>query len=491
MRQFLTESLGLAASGGVAGLVAARWFSRALVATMAAGSSIAAGAAPDWRVLTFTSAISLAACILAGLAPGLHALRANLNPGLKARQANSTAGKLLVAAQLAISMVLVVGSVLFTDTLVQLNRVDRGLRTSGVLTFRVRSSDGYAATRQWSSLGSLEDVLNQTPGVASAAAAQTIPIGGGVWYRGVHVEGQGGPQDEPQNVAFNAIGAKYFATIGEPLLLGREFTRRDDASAPRVAIVNETFARHYLAGKSALSRRVTVGVPYQIVGVVRDARSLDLRHPPEPSMFVPWQQLGDANPINFSFLIRVTAGDPGALAPLLPALVRQADAGYRLRAVNTYDDLIGDTVITERIMAALGGFFGLLALMVACLGVLGVMAFQVWRRTNEIGIRIALGAGRGGILALILREAAVLAAAGCAIGAAAALPLTGLTQSLLFGAQEPRRFLHGSRRTHFRCSGGRLVPGPPRGAHRPAWGFAPGLNRPSPHWPHAFYGGAR
>ena len=423
--------------------------------------------------------------------PGLHALRANLNPGLKARQANSTAGKLLVAAQLAISMVLVVGSVLFTDTLVQLNRVDRGLRTSGVLTFRVRSSDGYAATRQWSSSACSKTFSTKLPASLPRPPLRPSRSAAASGIAASMSKARSGPQDEPQNVAFNAIGAKYFATIGEPLLLGREFTRRDDASAPRVAIVNETFARHYLAGKSALSRRVTVGVPYQIVGVVRDARSLDLRHPPEPSMFVPWQQLGDANPINFSFLIRVTAGDPGALAPLLPALVRQADAGYRLRAVNTYDDLIGDTVITERIMAALGGFFGLLALMVACLGVLGVMAFQVWRRTNEIGIRIALGAGRGGILALILREAAVLAAAGCAIGAAAALPLTGLTQSLLFGAQEPRRFLHGSRRTHFRCSGGRLVPGPPRGAHRPAWGFAPGLNRPSPHWPHAFYGGAR
>jgi predicted permease len=442
MRQFLTESLLLAAAGGIAGLVLAGWFSRALLGTMAPDSSLAIAAGPDWRVLSFTAAISFAACVLAGLAPSLHAMRFKLNAGLKSRATHARLGKVLVGGQLAISMVLVVGSVLFTDTLVQLNRVDRGLRTSGVLTFRVRSSDGYASTRQWTSLGALEDTLNRMPGVASAAIAQTIPIGGGVWRRGVRIEGQGGPQGEPQTVSFNAIGAKYFATIGEPLVRGRAFAQRDDASAPQVAIVNEAFVRRYFPGQSSLGRRVTLNVPYEIVGVVRDARSLDLRHPPEPAMFVPWPQLSDANPINYSFVVRSSAGNPAALAQLIPSLVRQADPGFRLRAINTYDDLIGNTVITERIMAALGGFFGVLALLVACLGVFGVMAFQVSRRTNEIGIRIALGARREEILTLVLREAALLAAVGCAVGAVTALTLTGLAHDLLFGVtpSDPRVF---------------------------------------------------
>jgi len=166
---------------------------------------------------------------------------------------------------------------------------------------------------------------------------------------------------------------------------------------------------------------------------VRDSRNLDLRHDPEKAMFIPWPQFKDGAPINYGFLVRVSAGDPLALAPVLPGLIRQADPRFRIRAIQTYDDLIGYTIVTERIMAALGGFFGLVALMVACLGVFGIMAFQVSRRTNEIGVRMALGAARSGIVALVLREAAILVAVGCGAGAIAALTLTGLTRKMLFG----------------------------------------------------------
>jgi predicted permease len=433
MRQFLTESLVLAGIGGGVGLLLARWFSNALLATMAGSGRLKISATPDWRVLSFTAAVSLVACLVAGLAPARHALRGDLNPGLKKRGGNSKLGKALVASQLAISMVLVVGSVLFTGTLAQLNRVDRGLRTSGILTLRLRSGDGYAESRLWQGLGALEDALNRYPGVASASVAQTIPIGGGVWNRRVEVEGQSTSGSENE-VAFNAIGAKYFDTLGISLLLGREFDSRDTATSAPVAMVNESFARHYFPGQSPLGRRVkSLETPFEIVGVVRDSRNLDLRHEPERAMFIPWRQFKDGAPINYGFLVRVSAGDPLALAPILPALVRQADPRFRIRAIQTYDDLIGYTIVTERIMAALGGFFGLVALMVACLGVFGVMAFQVSRRTNEIGVRMALGAARSGIVALVLREAALLVALGCAAGAVAALMLTGLTRKMLFG----------------------------------------------------------
>ena len=437
MRQFLTESFALAALGGCAGLLLARWFSSALVSMMASGDdTLLLSTAPDWRVLAFTGAISLAACVLAGLAPGLHALRANLNPGLKQARTggHQRLGKALVIAQLSISMVLVVGAALFAGTLAKLYRVDRGLRTDGVLTFRLRTSEQYAPLRRWASLGTLLDRLNALPGVASASAADVLPISGSLWDRRVQVEGYRFRSDESEVAAFNAIAPKYFATIGTPVLSGRELDERDTNVASKVAIVNESFARYFFGAGSPLGRRVTsVNVTYEIVGVVRDAKYQDLRQDVMRTMYISLMQLGGEQPSYCNFLVLVTAGDPMRLAPMLEKLVRETDAGLRLRSTQTYSAILDRTMRTERIMATLGGFFGLLALMVACLGIFGVMAFQVSRRVNEIGLRMALGASRGGILALVLREVAVMLAVGCLIGSGAALTLTGLTRKMLFG----------------------------------------------------------
>ena len=442
LRQFLTESFALAAAGGAAGLLLARWFSSALVTMMASGGSfngsqdLILSTAPDWRVLAFTGAISLAACVLAGLAPGLHALRANLNPGLKQAwtRRHQRLGKALAVAQVSISMVLVVGAALFAGTVVKLNRVDRGIRTDGVLAFRVRTSERYPPERAWSSLGTLLERLNTLPGVASASGVDTLPISGNLWDRNVQVEGHTYRPDESEKVGFNAIGPKYFATIGEPLLMGREFDARDTDAADKVAIVNQSFARNFFGGQSPLGRHVTsLNVTYEIVGVVKDAKYQDLRQDVMKVMYIPLLQRSGEEPGNCNFLVRVAAGDPRRIAPAIARAVREADPGYRIRAMEAYSDIVGSTMATERIMAALGGFFGLVALAVACLGIFGVMAFQVSRRTNEIGLRMALGAGRGGIVALVLREVAVILAAGCLMGGAAALALTGLTRQMLFG----------------------------------------------------------
>lgn len=437
MRQFLTESFALAALGGCAGLLLARWFSSALVTMMASGDdTLLLSTPPDWRVLTFTGAISLAACILAGLAPGLHALRATLHPGLKQARSgrHQRLGKALVITQLSISMVLVVGAALFAGTLAELYRVDSGLRTDGVLTFRLRTSERYAPTRRWASLGMLLDRLNALPGVASASAADVLPISGFLWDRRVQLEGYTFRSDESEVAAFNAIAPKYFTTIDTPLLSGREFNERDTNVASRVAILNESFARYFFGGRSPLGRRVTsANVTYEIVGVVRDAKYQNLRQDVMRTMYIPLMQIEGQQPSNCNFVVRVTAGDPMRLAPAIEKLVRQTDAGLRLRSMQPYSALLGRTMRTERIMATLGGFFGLLALIVACLGIFGVMAFQVSRRVNEIGLRMALGASRGGILALVLREVAVMLAAGCLIGSAGALTLTGLTRKMLFG----------------------------------------------------------
>ena len=438
MRQFLAESFVLAALGGGAGLLLAGWFSRALVTMLANGGTLLLDTAPDWRVLGFTGAISLVSCVLAGVAPGLHALRTNLNPGLKELRAggHQRMRKALLVGQLAISMMLVVGAALFVDTLVKLYRVDRGLRTGGVLTVGVRSSERYPQARSWAVQEALVERLSKMPGVASASASQVIPLGGGLWSRYVQVEGYTFRADESEDAGFNAVAPKYFATVGTPLLSGREFDERDTNTANKVAIVNESFARYFFGGRSPLGKRVTsVKVTYEIVGVVKDAKYQSLRQEVLKTMYIPWTQREGEQPTSYTYLAQVAGGDPMRLVPTLEKLVREVDSGLRFRAAQTYDQLVDRSIVTERIMATLGGFFGVLALIVACLGIFGVMAFQVSRRMNEIGLRMALGASRGGIVAMVLGEVAVLLAAGCAIGGAAALTLTGLTSKMLFGVR--------------------------------------------------------
>jgi predicted permease len=435
LRQFLAESLVLAALGGSAGLVLAQWFSGVLVAMIADGRNLALSTAPDLRVLAFTGAISLAACLLAGLTPGVHALRANLNPGLKEVRARGRhrMGKVLVITQLSISMVLLVGATLFVGTLVKLHSVDPGVRTDGVLMFSVRSSR-FPQARSWAVQSALLDRLRGVRGVASASAAQMVPVSGGLWTRVVQVEGYTFRPDESEDIAFNVIAPQYFATIGTPLLSGREFDERDTNTAGKVAIVNESFARYFFPGESPLGRRVTsVKVAYQIVGVVRDAKYRNLRQDVMRTMYIPWMQREGDQPSNYSFLARVAGGDPMRLVPAVDGMVRAIDPGLRLRRPQTYAALVESSILTERILAALGGFFGLLALIVACLGIFGVMAFQVSRRINELGVRMALGASRRSIVTLVLREVGVMLVLGSAIGGVAALCLASLAGKMIFG----------------------------------------------------------
>jgi predicted permease len=436
MRQFLTESFVLAAMGGCVGLVLAYWFSGTLVTMLANGGTLLLSTAPDWHVLAFTGTISLAASVLAGLTPGLHALRASMNPGLKEvrSRGHQRLGKALVIAQLSISMVLLVGATLFVSTLVKLYSVDTGVRTNGLLTFSVRQRAPYPEARSWAVQAAIMDRLKALPGVASASAGQVIPISGGLWTRTIQVEGYTFRPDESDEVAFNVIAPKYFSTLGTPLLSGREFDDRDTNTATKVAIVNESFARYFFGTQPVLGRRVTsVNITYEIAGIVKDAKYQSLRQDVIKTMYIPWMQREGEQPRSYSFLARVAEGDPMRLAPTLERMVRDVDPALRLRTPETYATLVGHSIVTERIMATLGGFFGLLALMVACLGIFGVMAFQVSRRINEIGLRMALGASRGGIVALVLRDVAAMLVVGSAIGGVAARTLTGLAGKMLFG----------------------------------------------------------
>jgi predicted permease len=435
MRQFLTESFVLAMLGGGAGLLMAPYLSATLVTTLANGGTLLLSTSPDWRVLAFTAAVSLAACMFGGVAPGVHAIRASLQTGLKqSRTSGQRAGKALVIAQVAISMMLLTGASLFVGTLVKLYRVDRGMRTEQVLTFSVRARERYSQTRSWAVQSAVLDRLRSAPNVAVASATAVLPLSGSEWGRRVLVEGHTYGPKEDEGAAFNAVAPRYFEAIGTPLVAGRDFDERDTMASKKVAIVNESFARSFFGARSPLGYRVTsVDITYEIVAVVKDAKYQSLRQEVVRTMYIPWMQRDGQQPMSFNYLVRVDGGNPMQLVPALDKLLRDADPALRLRAAQTYSTVIDRSIVTERIMATLGGFFGVLALIVACVGIFGVLAFQVSRRVNEIGVRMALGARRSGIIALVLREVVMILAAGCAIGTAGALMLTGLTRKMLFG----------------------------------------------------------
>jgi predicted permease len=440
-RQFLAESLLFAACGALGGFAVAQWFGRALV-TMMANGELALKLSPDWRIFAFTSAVSLLACVFAGLVPGLSAGRVSVNPALKEVRSGGhrCVGRMLIVAQLAISMTLLVGASLFIRTLVKLYSVDTGVRTGGIFIFGVSAKHHFPEARSVEIENGILDRLQSLPGVVASSAANMLPVGSGLWTRRVLVDGYTFRPGEDDTAAINAIAPKYFAVTGTPLLLGRDFTQRDEAGSTPVAIVNETFVRELFGGQHPLGRRVTSNnVSYEVVGVAKDAKYEGLRKGVPRTLYIPWVEQGNidwsnrSQPMGYSYIALVAGGDPMRLAPLAERAIPKIDSAMRMHTPQTFEDHVNQTILNERMMATLGGFFGLLALLVACLGIFGIMAFQVSRRINEIGVRMALGATHGGIIRLVLREVAMLLLPGCAAGALAAAGLARFANSFLFG----------------------------------------------------------
>ncbi len=463
-RLALTENLVLAAIGGGIGVAMAGWLGTRLF-TLFVGhrNDVVLSVTPDWRVLAFTAAVSLVTCLVAGLAPALQAARAPINPSLEDVRARGPRrlGRALVVAQLAISMVLVVGATLFVGTLVNLYRVDRGFDSSDVLVVDVGSSREHAGERGRAMQAELLDRLNALPGVRSATTSSVLPTAGALMRYAVQVDGYVFAPGESNLVGFNMVAPAYFETLGQPLVAGREFDARDTGTSLRVAIVTESFARHFFGGtdtptagtaapaphgvavRSAIGRRVvSMGTSYEIVGVVGDAKYQSLREDGIlKTMYIPLTQSDGAHPTGH-YALRATAGDPMRLAAGAERAIRDVDPALRVRSAKTYAAFAGVTIVTERVMAALGGLFGGLALVVAAVGVFGVLAFQVERRTSEIGVRMALGATSRAMMRLVLREVTVMVVAGVAIGAGAALMVTDLAHDVLFGLTptDPRAF---------------------------------------------------
>jgi predicted permease len=431
IRQFLAESFALAFIGGLMGIALSQLFCRLLVFLMSNGGELFLPVEPDLRVLAFTGIISLGTSIVVGLAPAVFGARLNISPGLKELRSTRRKGlaRALIISQIAISLLLLVGAGLFVRTLLNLRNLDAGFRRDGVLVFAIDSDKaGYKGERLRNLQTTVLDRLDTVPGVNSASICLVLVLSGGRIDGTVNVEGYTYRPDENNQANFNTIGPNFFQAMGTPILAGREFNKRDGPSFPKVAVVNDAFARHYFGDKSPLGKHVNNTL---IVGVVKDAKYQELREDSPRTVYFPASQ--DISPQSWAtYLVRVNSGDPLRLASAVRQVIHQIDPVLQVADPTTLAEVVDKSILKERMLAMLSGSFGLIALMLTCLGIFGVMASYVARRTNEFGIRLALGAQRGDVLKTVLFEVAMMLAAGVAIGLLASVFVTGVARSLLF-----------------------------------------------------------
>jgi len=438
--QLLVESLLLAVLGGGAGLLLSSWVGEALLRALPfeeAGRVLTG--APDSRVLLFTLGVSLQTGVVFGLVPAWQATRPRLSGVLKEESASVVGGhvrfrKGLVVAQVALSLLLLVGAGLFARSLYNLRSLDPGFDAERLLTLSVQPDlNGYTpeATRQL--FRRLQERFAAVPGVAGVSMAANPLMSDARMGMTVQVDGYDRKEGEDTNLSANWVGPRYFATMAIPVLQGREFDERDLVGAPKVALINETTARYFFGSESPLGRRFGIGDEsreLEIVGVVKDGKSNSLRDTPQRFFYLPVLQ--DEQPSQVTFYVRA-GGSPAALAAPLRTAVRELDAALPVFAVRTMEAQVDESLFFERMTAALSAAFGLLATLLAAVGLYGVMSYTVVRRTREIGIRMALGAGRSSVLRLVLREVAVLAVLGVALGLPSALGLSRFVESQLYG----------------------------------------------------------
>ena len=450
MRQLLTESVLLALMGGAAGLLVAYWLGDALASFIAINwLPMSLRISPDTRVLGFTIAVCFASAFLFGLVPAWQATRLEIGTALKGSSRTQTGSRprqrfsrALLVSQVALSLLLLIGAGLLAHSLANLHRVDPGFRLQNVLTLdvhmedleRIRGKPDFAVAQRRLPvlLRDMEERLNALPGVRSASVSWLGLFSENDLYTSLSIRGARAPA--PAHL--NMVSSRYFETVGMQVAMGRGFNARDDERAPKVMVINEALARKYLAGQNPLGKLAVMphvdefkDTLFEIVGVLRDAKYNDLRAPVEPMFYLPIAQA----PYPIQSVEVHTAGDPLAMAGQVRRVLRETHRDLMISEVTTLAQRVDGTVVRERMLAELSGVFGVLALVLACVGLYGTTSYAVARRTSEIGIRIALGARRGEMLWMVLRESLLLVAVGVAIGLPAALAATRLIQDYLFG----------------------------------------------------------
>jgi len=444
--QLLVESVLLALMGGALGLVFAVVIDRALIAFVPRGSaSIAITTAPDWRILAFSFAISILTGVVFGLVPALQATRPHVAGTLK-DQVGSIAGgtsvmvrKALVAAQVTMSLLLLIGAGLFIRSLQNLKDLDPGFKTTNLIGFAVDPPlNGYKPDRTFDFYRQLRENIDSLPGVDSAGLAIMPVLTGNEWDSSMAVEGFAHKPSETPDPHMNFVSPEYFKTMQIPILLGRDFRMTDGKTAPKVAIVNERFARKYFADGNPIGRHIGMGgdpgtkLDIEIIGMVRDAKYESMRDEVPLEVYRPYHQMEFA--LGMHAYVR-TARDPEQIFPGIRRVVAQLDPELPVFEMKTIEKQMDESLVTERLVATLSTGFGFLATLLAAVGLYGVMAYMVAQRTREIGVRMALGAASGDVVWLVMKEVFLLAGIGIAVGLPAAYGLTRFVKSQLYGIQ--------------------------------------------------------
>jgi predicted permease len=451
VRQLFAESLLLAFAGAALGTALAWWGRDLLLALRPFGSGTVVLDLPlDARVLAFTIAVTVGTALLFGLAPALRATRVDLSAQFQSGArtlgggGRSRLSHVLMVVQIALSLVLLVSTGLFVRTLGNLQGVETGFNRRGLVLFRIDAmSAGYARDRAAGLHARIQEELERLPGVRSATFSSVALLSKVRQNKRVTVPGQTPPPGVSMIVNTNGLAPNFFTAMELPVVLGRGFTDRDDLAAPRVAVVNQAFVRIYMGGADPVGRQIGIGPSpvdqVEIVGVAADAKYTELRGAAPATIYLPARQRldGEANfAVRLATFDRRTGGpggDPAAVFSAIRSAVRDIDPTLPVLNLRTQDEQIDRLNAQERLFARLSGFFGLLALALACVGLYGLMSHAVLRRTGEIGLRMALGALPAHVLRMILRESLILVCLGIVTGIAGACAAGRLVATMLFG----------------------------------------------------------
>jgi predicted permease len=441
-RQLLTESLLLSLGGSALGVVFAQWGAHLLVGFLSTSRNvISLDLSVDGRMLAFTAAVAFGTALLFGLAPAWRGTRVEPQAAMKANSrgviegSRFGLGKSLVMVQVALSFVLVVGAGLMLSTFWKLSTEDAGFDRQNVLLARVDIRNAnYPLDQRAGAYRRMLEKVREIPGVRSASISGLTPVSNSSWTEHVSVDDANG------NAAYNSVSSGYFETMGTPLLLGRDFNQYDTPQSTPAAIVNETFAKKFFGAQNPIGKTFRwkpIPAPIEIIGVAKDSKYYSLREPVPPTFFPLEAQV---NPRLFAVIeIRATTN----MIPAVKAAMEEVNKDISLQ-FTTFSTQVEESLSREKMLATLSGFFGGLALLLATIGLYGVMSYNVARRRNEIGIRMALGAGQGRVLRMVLREVGLLIVVGLAMGFAAALATTRFVQTFLYGLTPNNPWILGS-----------------------------------------------
>jgi predicted permease len=445
--QLLVESCTLALAGGLAGLVVSKWTLSGVAALLPPQAVAVIPAETDGAVLLYALGLSLATGIVFGLYPALHSTRPDLVGVLKGHSGQPSGARSasrfrtgLATSQIALSMALLVAAGLFTRSLYNVSRVELGLATDRLVTFAVAPSlNGYSREQTLGFYERVEGALAALPGARSVSASTVSLIAGNNWNNSMRVQGFEAGPDTNTTASFSLVGPDFFRTLGIALIQGRDFTAADGAAAPKVAVVNQAFARKFNLGDHVVGTLVgtgrdSTGLDIEIVGLVQDAKYSEVKDAIPPQIFRPYRQAGIETVGSINFYVQ-TDGDAAALLGPAQAAVRALDPNLPVEGAKTMAQQVRENVFLDRMISTLSAGFAVLATLLAAIGLYGVLAYTVTQRTREFGLRMALGADGASVRGMVLGHVARMTAVGGVIGLLAAVGIGRLAQSLLYQLQ--------------------------------------------------------